>query len=296
VIGDDIASTVRVEWSPLREEAAWAGVAPRRRRRIVRRAALACAVVAAVALVLVPRSSPAPAPVAVVPPAPVAPRASATPAPPPVAVAAPSKPLAPISIELARGTRRFTAAGRRTEVRSGRVTVVAYDAEFACAHEEHATHVEVFRGSVLVRAPDGEHALAAGEHFELAEPVPERAEDLLNAADVMRMSHHPEQAVPLLQRIVRDHAADPRAPLAAFTLGRVLLDELDRPRDAAAAFADSLRLAPDGPLAEDALAREIEAATRAGDATSARSLAEDYIQRFPHGLKSREVRRLGGIE
>jgi hypothetical protein len=292
VIGHDIASNVRVEWSALREEAAWAGVAPRRRRRIVRRAVLACAVVVAVALVLVPRSSPTPAPAT----APLASSRPSAPPPPPVAVAAPSAPLAPIAIELPRGTRRFTAAGRRTEVHSGRVTVIAYDAEFACAHLEHATRVEVFRGSVLVRAPDGEHALAAGEHFELAEPVPERAEDLLNAADVMRLSHHPEEAVRPLQRIVRDHATDPRAPLAAFTLGRVLLDDLDRPRDAAAAFADALRLAPDGPLAEDALAREVEAMARAGDATSARSLADDYIQRFPHGLKLRSVRRLGGIE
>jgi hypothetical protein len=53
--------------------------------------------------------------------------------------------------------------------------------------------------------------------------------------------------------------SDPRAPLAAFTLGRVLLRELARPREAAAAFAQARALAPRGPFVEDALAREVEA-------------------------------------
>lgn len=77
-------------------------------------------------------------------------------------------------------------------------------------------------------------------------------EELLEAADVARWSGHPAEAVPLLERVTRD----PRAQLAAFTLGRVLLEELKRPADAANAFARARALAPRGPLAEDALFRE----------------------------------------
>src|SRR5262249_5270614 len=81
---------------------------------------------------------------------------------------------------------------------------------------------------------------------------------LLRAADVARWSGHPGEAVPYLERVVREHAEDPRAQLAAFTLGRVYMDELGRPRLAAAAFARARAFAPRGPLAEDALFHEIE--------------------------------------
>jgi hypothetical protein len=49
-------------------------------------------------------------------------------------------------------------------------------------------------------------------------------------------------------------------------------------------------------MAEDALAREIEAMSRAGDATAARQLAERYLDAYPDGRKVRSVRRFGGIE
>jgi len=116
-------------------------------------------------------------------------------------------------------------------------------------------------------------------------------EDLMLAADAARLSGHPAEAIPFLRRLLRDDARDARAPVAAFTLGRILLAQLDRPGEAADAFATSRRLAPGGPLAEDALAREIEAAARAGDRTRARKLADEYAQRFPHGWRAETVRR-----
>ncbi len=128
-----------------------------------------------------------------------------------------------------------------------------------------------------------------------APPVRDVPEELLLAADVKRLSRHPAEAVAPLRQIVRDHASDPRAPLAAFTLGRVLLDELDRPADAAAAFGQASALAPDGALAEDALARRVEALSKAGDASGARQLAEQYVARFPDGRKLGSVRRFGKL-
>jgi transmembrane sensor len=124
----------------------------------------------------------------------------------------------------------------------------------------------------------------------------DQPEELLVAADVARLSHHPSEAVAPLERLVRDHARDPRAPLAAFTLGRVLLEDLGRPHEAADAFVAVSRLAPDGPLAPDALAREVEAWSRAGETGRARARAEEYLRRFPAGSRVRSVHRYGGLE
>src|SRR5262245_9965895 len=120
--------------------------------------------------------------------------------------------------------------------------------------------------------------------------------ELLLAADVARLSHHPTEAVAPLKSLLLRHRKDPRAQLAAFTLGRVFLEELGRPNEAAAAFADAEALAPDGFLTQDAIAREVEAWSRAGDATRARLRAEDYLRRYPEGSRVRSVRRFGGLE
>ena len=121
-------------------------------------------------------------------------------------------------------------------------------------------------------------------------------EALMRSADAARRAGHPGQALPYLRRLLRDHPADARAPLAAFTLGRILLAELDRPAEAADAFALSRRLAPGGPMASHALAREVEAAARSGDATRARRLAETYLANYPAGPHVAAVKGHGGIE
>jgi transmembrane sensor len=121
-------------------------------------------------------------------------------------------------------------------------------------------------------------------------------EELMLAADVSRWSRHPEAAVPYLERVVREHKSDPRSQLAAFTLGRVLLEELGRPREAASAFARARALDASGPLAGDALAREVEAWSRAGDSSQALVRAEEYLQRYPKGSHTASVRRFGRLE
>jgi transmembrane sensor len=124
----------------------------------------------------------------------------------------------------------------------------------------------------------------------------DQAADLLLEADVARLSRHPAQAVAPLRKLLSSHPGDPRAPLAAFTLGRVLLDDLGRPREAADAFARARAASPGGAMAEDALAREVEAWSRAGEATMARARAEEYVRRHPKGRREKLVRRLGGLE
>jgi transmembrane sensor len=120
--------------------------------------------------------------------------------------------------------------------------------------------------------------------------------DLLLLADVARLSHHPALAVAPLEKLLRSHRDDPRAALAAFTLGRILLDDLGQPREAATAFRQAQSLDPSFAMIEQSLAREVQALWRAGDSAAAHARAEEYRQRFPDGSSIRAVRRFGALD
>jgi transmembrane sensor len=139
-----------------------------------------------------------------------------------------------------------------------------------------------------------------GRAYELLERAQNRVADdvqeLLLAADAARLSGHPAQAVPFLRRVIDRHASDPRASLAAFTLGGVLMNQLGRPREAEAAYARARARARSDALAQDAVARQVEAAHRAGDSARARELALEYLERYPSGRRVNAVRRFGGLQ
>jgi transmembrane sensor len=120
-------------------------------------------------------------------------------------------------------------------------------------------------------------------------------EDLLVAADVARLSDHPSEAVPYLQRVIREHPRDERAPLAGFTLGRTL-GGLGRTEEAMNMFGRVRSAWPKSPLAEDALLRQAEAASQLGDFGAARRLAEQYDRDYPNGRRRSEVRRYARLE
>jgi len=121
-------------------------------------------------------------------------------------------------------------------------------------------------------------------------------ESLLLAADASRLSGHPGQAARYLRRALDGHPNDPRAGVAAFTLGRVLLNQMGQPRQAAQAFRRARSLAPRGALAEDALAREVEALSRGGAQGAAARRASEYLELYPSGRRAGAVRRHGGLE
>jgi transmembrane sensor len=147
-----------------------------------------------------------------------------------------------------------------------------------------------------VPARRGEFALA---YRMLSHPAkaatPANDDDLMLAADVARKSGHAADAVPYLERALALHAGDARSAVAAFTLGRVRLADLHDPAGAAEAFARARAVAPQGPLAEDALAREVEARFRSGDKARARTLAEEYVKLWPSGSRMAAVRHFGGL-
>ena len=116
--------------------------------------------------------------------------------------------------------------------------------------------------------------------------------NLMLAADVARLSRHPAEATRFLSRVTDGFPRDKRAPLAAFTLGRVLLEDLGQPGRAADAFKRAQQLAPKGSLASDALAREVDAAQRAGQAERARQAAARYVQLYPNGPQAPRLRKL----
>lgn len=142
-----------------------------------------------------------------------------------------------------------------------------------------------------VRQPDPAPKKAA------VAPVAANRDDvgaLLLAADDARAAGRPADAVPYLQRVVREHPRDSRVGLAAFTLGRLLSDDLGRPRDAALAFAQAR--AAGGPMEQDALAREALAYSGAGDDARARTLAAEYLRLYPRGGRAKEMGRLTETE
>jgi transmembrane sensor len=122
------------------------------------------------------------------------------------------------------------------------------------------------------------------------------AKDLMIAADAARLSGHPNQAAQYLDRVASEYRGSGQAPLAAFTLGRIYLYQLGRPAQAAKAFQLARQLAPSGALAHDALARQVEAVSRASGSSAARPLAEQYVKQYPSGRRIEAVRRFGGIE
>jgi transmembrane sensor len=89
-------------------------------------------------------------------------------------------------------------------------------------------------------------------------------DDLFLLADVARLSGHAGEAVVPLETIVKAHAHDARASLAAFTLGKLYAG--GNPAAAAQAFERSLAMGLPASLRGDAKARWADACKRAGDA------------------------------
>jgi transmembrane sensor len=147
-------------------------------------------------------------------------------------------------------------------------------------------------------AEQGKFELAYAQAFVHGSPRDGELDpvELLLLADVARFSGHPSDAVPPLRRLLRVFPTDPRSPLASFTLGRILLDDLGQPREAAESFHHVGELDPEGPLTQDALGREVEAWSRAGEQSLARSRAEEYLRRYPSGRRLRSVKRYGSLD
>jgi transmembrane sensor len=115
---------------------------------------------------------------------------------------------------------------------------------------------------------------------------------LLDLADVARLSGHPGEALAPLTEIADRHGDDPRASLAAFTLGRMLLD--GAPALAARRFEQALAGGLPTSLVEDAMAHVVDAQARAGNRSAALAAASRYEAAYPNGRHRASVRHWAG--
>lgn len=122
------------------------------------------------------------------------------------------------------------------------------------------------------------------------------ASQLMVLADVARASGGREQAAQALRRVLVSYDSAPEAPVAAWTLGNLLEQAGDR-AGAAEAYATYRRLSPTGDFAEDAAARQVDAALSQGNLELGRRTLEEYAQNFPKGRRLAELRkRLAALE
>jgi hypothetical protein len=116
------------------------------------------------------------------------------------------------------------------------------------------------------------------------------AAQLLMLADVARGSGRRDQAAQALKRLLSAYVSAPEAPLAAWTLGNLLEQSGDR-AGAADAYATYRRLSPTGDFAEDAAARQVDAALSQGNLELGTRAMEEYAQNFPKGRRMAELRK-----
>ncbi|HEY5447533.1 MAG TPA: FecR domain-containing protein [Polyangia bacterium] len=219
--------------------------------------------------------------------------------------------------ELRAGGAHFEVARRPSRtfrVHAGPVTVQVIGTRFLVERSDDRSRVAVTQGRVLVSWWGGSRELGPGEEGafppeQVVAPAPaagspsarrhapEPGPDVLFAhADRARKAGKPELAIAQLRTVIDRFPGDPHAQAAAFTIGRLLLESLHQPRQAAASFEQARVLAKGAPLAEDALAREVDAWAAAGEPTLARRRAELYRKQYPNGSRLAAVLRVGGLE
>jgi len=220
---------------------------------------------------------------------------------------------------------------RRWTIEAGLASVEVVGTRFSVTRDLESVEVAVEHGIVLVRGervPDRIQRLTAGQRLRVTAPVATAPAPSVSAAALTpvapppALSAEPNRPVPvpsasaalgfdgLLKRADAERragnlkaaeatldaavAAAPdrgRAALAAFTLGKLLLDGSGRPSDAARAFSRAVALGPPAAIAEDALARLVEAEGRAGHLDRARAAARQYAASYPNGAKLYAVNR-----
>lgn len=169
-------------------------------------------------------------------------------------------------------------------------------AEFALAphanEEMAATAQDVTPAGSTARARVGQSDIEASRSPIAVSPqAVATLDEALDAADEARLQGDNERALQLLTEGLAAHPSDPQRQVALFTRARILGDALHRAREAAAGYAEARAASPNGSLAEDALAREIEALNSAGDIDGMRARREEYLQQFPLGVHRRAVER-----
>lgn len=197
---------------------------------------------------------------------------------------------------------------RRWTVDTPLGTVEVVGTEFSVDASANHVRVEVNHGVVIVRGdwvPEHAARLEAGDHLDIERPKaetaptvgapgvsglrpapavdsgPARVSELLMLADDLRRTGRAVEAVAPLEQIISKHVQDPRAALAAFTLGRIQMDVLDQPKEAERTFEKALSMQLDAALQEDATWRRARLLNELGRTEEAAALARSFVQKHP---------------
>ena len=146
--------------------------------------------------------------------------------------------------------------------------------------------------------------IAAGEFKALLEQANERgvpsclracsAADLSALADAARYTGQAELAEQSLQALRARFAREPAGRSAAFLLGR-LREGQGAASDANAWYGRYLNETPDGAYAAEALAGRMRSVQKISGPTSARPIAEEYLERYPNGVHAGTARSILGL-
>jgi len=139
-----------------------------------------------------------------------------------------------------------------------------------------------------VAPPSWQQLLATGKRAEALELASARGvfaealgdADALLLADAARLERRGDLSRVLLAGVLE--RSGPNAAEAAFLLGRLELDD-HRPEAGRRFFSRAVALAPDGPFAEQARGRLLEALLELQDLPAAREAARDYLEHHPGG-------------
>jgi transmembrane sensor len=113
---------------------------------------------------------------------------------------------------------------------------------------------------------------------------------LWRLSDAARFTGRGKLAREALLSVRRRFRSSWRSRVAAFLLGRVAMEMLDDPREAAGWFKIYLIEDPDGPLAEESLGRRISACRKSGLKAESCRVAAEYLGRYPQGSFSEFAR------
>lgn len=116
--------------------------------------------------------------------------------------------------------------------------------------------------------------------------------ELALLGDTARFAGKPADALAAYLALRSRAGGSVPAKQAAFSIARVHFDQRAAYSDAARWFRTYLAEQPGGPFAREAEGRLMEALSRAGDRTGARSVAEGYLAKYPNGPHERVARQL----
>lgn len=122
-----------------------------------------------------------------------------------------------------------------------------------------------------------------------ASPVGPSARELFERAGESRRAGDAAAAARAYEELLRTHARDPRASLAAFELGRLRMDRLGDPAGAASALERAVAMQVGPTFREDALARLVSVYAAQGNFAACRRARERYLSSYPSGVHAVSV-------